>query len=66
MLKWRNNGETAFSDEKQLEVDTLKQHNLLEIYQLGQYQTRQYEIVMTDYEQSVGIATIEEQVRLQR
>jgi hypothetical protein len=66
MLRWRDDGVSNFKHEKQLGIDILKQHEIIEIYQTGIYKTRQYELVMTDSEQSIGIAAIEEEVQVLR
>ena len=65
-LRMRDNGDKGFGYERLLDVDLNKEHNILELRQLGIYQNRQYELVFTDDDQSIGIAAIEEEVQILR
>lgn len=61
-IKWRNDGDSAFEHERIVDFPTNLEHTLINLSQLGIYRTRQYEIVITDVDQSVGFVAIEEDV----
>lgn len=65
-IRYRNNGNSKWIQEKELFFDLLKEHDIIVSRNLGIYSNRQYEIVMTDDEKPLGIVTIEEEVTLIR
>jgi hypothetical protein len=63
-LRWRDNGESQFDYEEQLLTEEAgKEFTLVDFFRLGQYKTRQYEIVVTD-DAVFSLAYVEENVEI--